>query len=239
MTSIVDICNLALSHLGDRATVASIDPPEGSAQAQHCAIHYPMARDTALQEYAWSFSTTRRAVAQMPSPVPGWDYAYALPADHLTTFEVLEEGGAASVFLPSTDRFRFPFEMESDDLTGLPLVLTNVPAAVIRYARRVDDVSRFSPLFIDAVSWLLASKLAGPVVKGQAGAAAATRCYQAYQTLLAKAATRDANQNKSRQGFVPSSVAARGAAGGGTIELDRYTRTESSYAAYPDGLPKL
>ena len=33
MSSVVDICNIALSRLGDRATVTSIDPPEGSAQA--------------------------------------------------------------------------------------------------------------------------------------------------------------------------------------------------------------
>ena len=47
MASDVDVCNLALAHLGDEATVASISPPEGSAQAGHCARFYPMARDSA------------------------------------------------------------------------------------------------------------------------------------------------------------------------------------------------
>ena len=59
MASEVDICNLALSHLGDTATIASLDPPEGSAQAEHCARFYPIARDSLLEMHAWGFATSR------------------------------------------------------------------------------------------------------------------------------------------------------------------------------------
>ena len=59
MASDVEICNLALSHLGDTATVASIDPPEGSAQAEHCARFYPIARDALLEKHDWSWATRR------------------------------------------------------------------------------------------------------------------------------------------------------------------------------------
>lgn len=52
MASEVDICNLALARLGDNATVASIDPPEGSAQAEHCARFYAIARDSLLEMHA-------------------------------------------------------------------------------------------------------------------------------------------------------------------------------------------
>ena len=33
MASDVDVCNLALSHIGDTANVASINPPDGSVQS--------------------------------------------------------------------------------------------------------------------------------------------------------------------------------------------------------------
>ena len=59
MSSEVAICNLALAHLGDSATVASIDPPEGSAQSEHCARFYPIARDALLEMHAWKFATRR------------------------------------------------------------------------------------------------------------------------------------------------------------------------------------
>ena len=63
MASEVEICNLALSHLGDTATVASSDPPEGSAQAEHCARFYPIARDALLEMQNWKFATRRATLA--------------------------------------------------------------------------------------------------------------------------------------------------------------------------------
>ena len=65
MASEVDICNLALAHLGDSATVASINPPEGSAQAEMCQRFYPIARDSLLEMHNWGFATRRKALAQL------------------------------------------------------------------------------------------------------------------------------------------------------------------------------
>lgn len=59
MPSAVTICNLALAHLGDSATVSSIDPPEGSAQAEHCARFYPVALGLLLEAHPWNFATKR------------------------------------------------------------------------------------------------------------------------------------------------------------------------------------
>ena len=65
MASVVDICNLALAHLGDDATISSIDPPEGSAQAEHCKRFYTSARDTLLQLHPWNFASKRIALAEL------------------------------------------------------------------------------------------------------------------------------------------------------------------------------
>ena len=61
MASDVDICNLALSFLGDDANVSSISPPEGSQQSEHCARFYPIARDGLLQMHNWNWASRRRA----------------------------------------------------------------------------------------------------------------------------------------------------------------------------------
>ena len=71
MSSVIDICNLALSHLGDTATVASIDPPEGSAQAEHCSRFYPVARDAMLELFNWKFATRRATLALLTAD--SWD----------------------------------------------------------------------------------------------------------------------------------------------------------------------
>ena len=88
MPSVVEICNLALAHLGDDATVASIDPPEGSAQSEHCARFYPIARDSLLQMHTWSFASRRVSLAQVTMPYTMWKYAYGVPADMLTAVAV-------------------------------------------------------------------------------------------------------------------------------------------------------
>ena len=65
MASAVDICNLALARLGDSATVASIDPPEGSAQSEHCARFYPLARRQIFEAHNWSFLIRREKLAPL------------------------------------------------------------------------------------------------------------------------------------------------------------------------------
>jgi len=77
MASIVDICNLALSHLGDSATVSSIDPPEGSAQADLCARFFPIALASLLEAHSWGFATRRVALA--PLAISADSFGAALP----------------------------------------------------------------------------------------------------------------------------------------------------------------
>ena len=89
MASVVDICNEALSYLGDSATVSSIDPPEGSAQAEHCARFYPSALSALTEMHNWAFATRRVALAQLPPTSSTWQYTYAQPSNCLNIFALL------------------------------------------------------------------------------------------------------------------------------------------------------
>jgi hypothetical protein len=195
MASAIDICNLALGHLGDTATVASLDPPEGSAQAEHCARFYPIARDALLEMHPWGFATKRAQLAQLGTAWPEWDYAYALPADALSIIAVLPPEASddysygALGYVPKT----FSCEIDAD---GAKVIYTDQETAVVRYIGHQADTTKFSPLFTMALSWHLASMLAGPIIKGEAGAAETKRCLAMLQTYLSKATTSDANQRK-------------------------------------------
>jgi hypothetical protein len=200
MASEIDICNLALGHLGDNATVASLDPPEGSAQAEHCARFYPIARDTLLQSHGWNFATRRIQLAQLGIAPTGWYFAYARPTDALDVFDIQ---------FPDTQDYGRPtqaFICESDSL-GNEVIYTNVQNAICRYVARVDDTTRFSPLFVTALTWHLAGMLAGPIIKGDAGAAESKRCAQMAQFYLAQAAHKDAQQRHIDQNHVPEWIA--------------------------------
>ena len=201
MASEVDICNLALARLGDNATVASIDPPEGSAQAEHCARFYPVARDSLLEMHAWKFATRRVLLAQLSTDTWNWPFAYAEPADVIKLLAVLSASAAS-------DTDTQEYEAETDG-NGTPIILTNQEDASLRYVARVTDTTVFSPLFIDALAWLLASYLAGPVLKGDAGAAMAKACLQSFMLALSNAKTSDANQRKVRPEHKPDWISKR------------------------------
>lgn len=201
MASVVDICNLALARLGDDATVASIDPPEGSAQAEHCWRFYPIARDSLLEMHDWKFATRRALLAELTVESFNWAFAYAEPAELIRLISVLPTTASSD-----DESAQFDAEAGAD---GEPVIYTDVANATLRYTARVTDTTKFSPLFTDALAWLLASHIAGPVLKGDAGAAAAKASYQNFRMVLALATVSDANQRKVKPTHKPDWIAAR------------------------------
>jgi len=214
MASDVDICNLALGHLGDNATVSSISPPEGSAQAEHCARFYPIARDALLEMHNWNFTMRRVNLAEVTNSWPEWKYAYALPADSINIIAVMPPDAHddyATRFLP-TDTPSFAhnyspmisagryspqdFTVERAD-DGNHILYTNQEKAMLRYTAYVTDTTSYSPLFVMALSWQLASMLAGPILKGDAGSAEAKRCTQMAMGYLTQAEASDSNQRRN------------------------------------------
>lgn len=199
MASEVDICNIALGYLGDDATVASIDPPEGSAQAEHCSRFYTIARDTFLDEHQWNFCTRRALLAQLAATPPSpWAFGYAVPADMIDVVAVLANdarsdhsagGPGISTYTPQ------PFVAEVDN-TGSTVIYTNQLDATLRYTARVTDTAKFPPQFVNALAMKLASLLAGPVLKGETGIKAAMAWMERADMALSKAKTSDANQQK-------------------------------------------
>lgn len=205
MASAVDICNLALSRLGDDATVSSIDPPEGSAQAEHCKRFYPIARDVALSKHAWNFAMKRAALALLSNvSTAEWEYAYSAPADILST--------SAGINIYPDGAFTeggVEFAVETTTANGV-VIYTNVEDAYIRYTSKVTDTTRFTPEFVDSLSYLLASYLAGPVLKGDAGIKMNVEMMKLFKITLAEAAASDSMGNKPKIDHVPDFVQARG-----------------------------
>jgi len=226
----VTICNLALSHLGDTATVASISPPDGSVQANLCARFYPVARNSMLEMSPWGFATRRAALALVTNPTltiaqavdPNaergtWKYAYALPNAVVNILGVLPadapddyegwigpadrtsgppypQGYLPVPGAPSYTPQPYSIEIQAD---GTQILLTNVCDAALRYTTIITDTSKFSPLFTLALSYLLASMLAGPILKGDAGIAAAEQQLGLFKAFKGQAEASDANQRKT------------------------------------------
>jgi hypothetical protein len=213
MPSEVDICNLALSDLGDSATVRSIDPPEGSPQAAKCAKWYPIARNNLLEIYNWSFSLRRASLSQVESTSDQWTYSYALPTGCLNVIDILPPDAMDDYSLnfppPSSSYDLYttmpliggavymprPYTTETD-AEGNIILLTNQENAIARYVTRVTDTTKFSSLFTTALAKLLASMLAGPILKGLEGAKMRMQLQQEFREWMAQATTSDGAQRR-------------------------------------------
>ena len=204
MASEIDIANLALARLGDDASVASIDPPEGSAQAEHCARFYPIARDSMLEMHDWNFTVRRASLALLSVDSFNWTYAYAKPSSTIRVVSVLPAASS-----PEDDGVNFELGNTS---SGDSIILTDLAEATALYTVRVTDTTKYPPLFVDALAWLLAAHLAGPVIKGDAGQAEARRSIAMFQLLMAQATRSDSNQREKPPVHTPTWVEQRGAA---------------------------
>lgn len=214
MASEVDVCNLALAHLADEAAVSSISPPDGSAQADHCKRFYPIARDALLESFAWPFATNRVAlVLTANEPAGAWEYEYAMPSSCARILSINVDG-----VLDDTTTQDYVIETDSG---GNKVILTNTPDAICRFTKLITDTTKYSPLFVTTLSFLLASYLAGPITKSKADADAN---YRRFLIELAKSSTSAANQMQNNPIHTPQWMAARGITNNPYLAPGRITR---------------
>lgn len=213
MASDVDLCNLALAHLGDEAEVIAINPPDGTAQAAQCGRFYPLARDALLEMHPWTFATTRVSLASLVDvSLPEWAYAYPLPAKCLKPLAVLPPDVV-------DDTATYEYIIESND-AGTRILYTNVESATLRYIQRIEDVTKFPHSFATALARLLASYLAGPIIKGTTGMQVSQAQLKIFTYELGVARTSDANVGKRN------------------TYRDRLSSTEQARQGFPQGSNK-
>jgi hypothetical protein len=201
---------MALSHIGSDARVSSITPPDGSAEAGYCAAFYDQARTEMLEPGTWSFALKRSNPAEVVNESEAWAYAYAKPSDALRVLRVLRPSVAVTVF--TQDQQVYP---HTDDRDGAPfdtegqVIYTNTPDATIVYTRDITDSTKFTASFNAALSYLLASYLAGPIIKGTDGLRLANAMREQAMSLADLSATSSANASSADNMPQPNLLAVR------------------------------
>lgn len=209
MASVVQICNMALSHIGSSARVTSLSPPDGTVEAGLCSTFYDQARTEMLEPGAWRFSLKRAALATVTNESTNWAQAYALPSDCMRALRVFPASAFLTVFNQDDARYSpndhdsAPYTIEGD------VLFANVEDAVLLYVRDVTDTNKFSPSFSAALGYLLASYLAGPIVKGNEGAKLGDSMRQRAMGIAAVSATASANASHDTHDFLPESIGVR------------------------------
>ena len=192
MTPTVDVCNLALAHIGQAATISAVDPPEGSVYAELCAHMYPLAMGVLLEAHPWSFATRTEQLTPLAETRPGWRACYAEPAACLRIWNLSDTPGGEPI----------DYERQAGNPSPV-LICTNTAQAFARYTINNTVPQIMPPLFKTALSYHLAALLVGSVIKGEAGMNVAKAMLQFAQMHAQRAAASDANQQRTTREHIP------------------------------------
>lgn len=184
MRSVVDLCNLALSHLAQGYVVNDLN--ERTPQADLCNTYYPICRQEILDDpHQWTFAVARVAL----NADAGYTLAkaYVLPSDMIRPFEL-------------ESRSRFYIEGEH--------LFTSDTTPVLKYIRDVKDIGLLPQKFKVALSYLLAGRIAGPLINNPEKQAL---MLQMYEIEKSRAISVDLQQHRldARPDFTGSMFEAR------------------------------
>lgn len=169
----VEICNLALGWLGGDLIISLDDP---SVEAKLCKANYALLRDAVLEEREWTFAVTRlEPVALLAGPVYGFDKAFQIPVEVIRILQVsragevidgaIIEGSFLSATRGGTGTGR---ETRIDWVREGDKILANNSASIfIRALIRIEDTTKFSPAFDQALAARLAMELAIPITNSR------------------------------------------------------------------------
>lgn len=202
-TTEVEICNLGLLRSGETVVITSLEDETPHARA--CRVAYPIARDALLTEPGtyWPFAQRRAELARLETEglnLGGFRYAYALPSNMLTPM-----GIQPYTRNPRPDE-EVPFRVEASQAGPGLWLLTDHPKPILEYIERVEEPSRFSPLFADTLAWRVALELVIPLSVKES---LANQIRQAYLANLSKAATDTANWLQNDPDPLPETLAVR------------------------------
>jgi len=181
MASEVDICNLALSHIGASATISSLT--EQSEEAFHCNLLYAEIRDSVLRAHPWGFATRHLALSDVGTPPGNWSYRYAYPNDCLYAREILQTNTALDPV---------KFEIALGDAYNARVILTDQKSATLIYTYQTTNTLVFDPLFTNALAWRLAAEIAMPLTRDEKRM---QQTYNMFTTTLSEAQTFNANES--------------------------------------------
>jgi len=175
------IANLALAEISSHEITNIAD---ATAPARWCRRFYSQSRDEMLRAHPWNFAMKRMELSELSTtPVNEWAHQYALPDDYISIYQLNEFNCWNYSYVPGGDKL---FQIEGGAL------LTNAEIASIRYVFQQTDTTKFDPLFVTAISLLLASKIAKPIT-GNDG----TALIQRYEQIaLPRAMKYDAREDK-------------------------------------------
>ena len=170
----VQICNLALARLGD-ARITTL--AEATAQAQYCTLFYTQTVAELQAEFDWQFCRKQVNLTTATTPLGGYAFQYALPADYIRSFRLAN--------IDESENFG------QWEILGAYLQTNFASPVTLDYIANITDTSKYPAIFTE----LLAVKLAGVLAMPLTGSKDLFKqCVELYMAMLGKPAFANATE---------------------------------------------
>lgn len=162
-SSVVQICNLALSWLGGDLIISLDDE---TVEAKLCKANYEPLRDAVLEEREWTFAVVRKELAALQSvPLYGFDKAFQIPPATLRVLQISRGGDSVEA---GADNSRYNTGQGREERIdwlreGSTVVANNAERVFARLLTRVTDTTKFSAAFDQALAARIAMDIALPL----------------------------------------------------------------------------
>jgi hypothetical protein len=199
MSSVVSICNLALTNIG-KDNITDLEEP--SAEARACRQYYKHVRDVLLSAYPWRFAGRLQSLAEIANDRAGeWSHAYVRPVDCLKIRWIQPERRARPSLAGALVHADHPYD------AGGRAIYCDLSPAFLHFTSSDIDTTNFTPTFAEALSWHLAVRLALPLTRDPKVRAEA---YELAMQTQSAAAVVDANEVRETSDHQSEFVLERG-----------------------------
>lgn len=237
----VSVCNISLLSLGVQQQISSINPSDGSTQANACSTLFSFVFEQFARTAQWSclnkqISLTLIQAAQgtpenptgtsLPIPQQPYLYAYLYPSDCLLVREILPpvtttSGGATPLTTINNSvtpwvggQYAIPYEVAyTTDANGNPLqvVLTNQEQAVANYTVNQQNPQSWDALFTSGFCASLAAYLVPALSLDKT---LMQMQISIANRIMTTAKSQDGNEAVTVQDHIPDWIRARQGSGG-------------------------
>lgn len=196
----VQICNMALAHVGTRSKIESLT--EGSTESDICNLWYDHALLEALESYDWNFARKRASLAAHSEDPPDgvWGFRYQYPTDcvvarHIENPTIINQSIVRGVPAALIEPDAIPYVIEMDETGEQKTILTDLDDAILVYTFHQTNTNLFTRVFITALSFLLAHHIAFSLT-GKMNLE--QRLAQQFRLMIQNAAANNHNENVAR-----------------------------------------
>lgn len=150
----VSIANMALAKIGIGQKIEELTNEAGDTERE-ANFWYPICRDRLLEAFTWQHASKQIALDLVEEdPNDDWAFAYRMPVECLVARRIVSGLGTSESVWVS-------FQLGQDSQGAL--IYCDQEDAVLEGTFTLNDPSRYTNMFANALAWVMASEMAMPL----------------------------------------------------------------------------